>query len=267
MKKNLENQHTFAIMAYKDAPYIEGTIRSILNQSSKSRFYIATSTLTSGVERVADEFSIPIHINANRTGIVGDWEFALSCAKTPFVTLVDQDDIYHPDYASSVVECMTKYNDVLITFTNYTEIDGYGKDRKQNRTMNVKKILLFPLYIFGSLRSKSAKKMILIFGNPICSPSVTYNLTKMNHRGIFDKRYTMSLDWDAWLRMCSIEGRFVYSRRKLLKHRIHSHTQTSGGISMGLRGKEDREIFLRIWPDWFANILMKIYSKSYETNI
>ena len=47
LKKKREvkmNDHTFAICAYKESPYLEECIKSLKNQTIKSNILIATST-------------------------------------------------------------------------------------------------------------------------------------------------------------------------------------------------------------------------------
>ena len=49
LKKKREvkmNDHTFAICAYKESPYLEECIKSLKNQTIKSNILIATSTPT-----------------------------------------------------------------------------------------------------------------------------------------------------------------------------------------------------------------------------
>lgn len=261
----LSKKHSFAIMAYKNAPFIEETIDSILKQNQNSTVYMTTSTPSDRIESIANNYHIPLYINTGKAGIVGDWEFALSCAETPYVTLADQDDIYEPQYASDVVGLLDKKKDSLIAFTNYREIDNEGQLRKTNITMAIKRMLLWP-YLFSQTTRGGFRKLILAFGDPICSPSVTYNVKNLGSIHLFDEQYSMALDWDAWLRMTETKGSFCYRRKRLLNHRIHLDTQTSGGIAGGKRYEEDLKIFKRLWPAWLAKRLARLYSGSYRTN-
>lgn len=259
-------RHSFAIMAYKTAPFLERTVASILNQNSNSQIYMTTSTPNERIEFIARNNNIPLHINTGKAGIVGDWEYALSCAQTPYVTLVDQDDIYQQEYGSTVIDLLDKHPDALIAFTNYLEINNEGAVRKTNKTMRMKHFLLWPYLFASTLRRRFWRRMILRIGNPICSPSVTYNLANLARTHLFDESYSMSLDWDAWLQMTELKGSFCYSKKPLMNHRIHEATQTSGGISGGRRYEEDLSIYERLWPNWIARLLAKAYSASYRTN-
>ena len=44
MNKDINTNHTFAICAYKESPYLEECIQSLMNQTVKSDILIATAT-------------------------------------------------------------------------------------------------------------------------------------------------------------------------------------------------------------------------------
>ena len=43
-KEHVNTNHTFAICAYKESPYLEECITSLMEQTVKSEIFIATST-------------------------------------------------------------------------------------------------------------------------------------------------------------------------------------------------------------------------------
>lgn len=262
----MSHRHSFAVMAYKDAPFLEEAVASVLSNDGKSDVYLTTSTPSERISEIAEKNGIPLHVNTGKAGIVGDWQFALSKATTPYVTLVDQDDRYDPEYAPLVILAFDKYPESQIVFTNYEEIDNSGAVRPSNRTLRVKRVLLLPFRFRMSLASRFGRRLILRFGNPVCSPAVTYNLPQLGGWELFDESYAMSLDWEAWLRMADKPGRFTYLQRSLLQHRIHEGTQTSTGLRDGRRFAEDLNLYRRLWPAPVARFLAGRYSASYETN-
>ena len=50
--------HSFAILAYKDSPFIEECILSLINQTVKSDIYIATSTPSEFLTQLAEKFEL-----------------------------------------------------------------------------------------------------------------------------------------------------------------------------------------------------------------
>ncbi|NCA99170.1 MAG: glycosyltransferase [Clostridia bacterium] len=260
------DQHTFVIMAYKSAPYLETTIESCLNQTIPSSVCIATSTPNERILGLGQKYNLPVYTNPDHRNIAGDWSFAISCAQTPLATLADQDDLYHPDFSSTVVQCLEKNPDLLICFSHYNEIDEETQKRPLNATLLVKILLLWPFYIKSTFRSRFWRRLILRLGDPICSPAVTYHLAQIKDHSLFDENYAIALDWDAWLRLCDLEGAFSYIRRPILDHRIHQATQTSFGIQGGKRYNEDLKVLQRLWPNWIARLIAWAYSASYHSN-
>ena len=60
--KHFKN-HTFVICAYKESPYLEECIQSLMNQRIKSNVIITTSTPNVYIERLAEKYQIPVKIN------------------------------------------------------------------------------------------------------------------------------------------------------------------------------------------------------------
>ncbi|MGE5495710.1 MAG: glycosyltransferase [Burkholderiales bacterium] len=120
--------------------------------------------------RLADKYGLPLYINHGEKGIKGDWEFALACSKTKYITLTHQDDIYYPDFTESALRVLEPNPDSIIAFSNYNKIDESGNIRKTNNMLRIKRLLLWPFLFTGSLEKCFWKKAILCFGNPICAP-------------------------------------------------------------------------------------------------
>ena len=57
------NEHTFAVCAYKESPYLEECIESLKGQSVRSNILIATSTPNEYIKNIAEKNNIPYFIN------------------------------------------------------------------------------------------------------------------------------------------------------------------------------------------------------------
>ena len=57
--------HTFVICAYKESPFLEECINSLLNQTIKSNIIIETSTPNNYIDTYADRYGIKVFINNN----------------------------------------------------------------------------------------------------------------------------------------------------------------------------------------------------------
>jgi len=257
--------HSFAVMAYKDSLYLSECLDSLKNQTVESKIYISTSTPSAYISDLAKKYSIEVYVTESGQGIAHDWNFSLQQAKTKYVTLAHQDDLYMPEYAKTCLNATEKFKDTLICFTGYSEIVE-GKDRTNNLLLRVKRFMLWFFMPFKkNIRSKFWKRKLLSTGCPIAAPSVMYNRDRLSGFQ-FSSEYSINMDWEGWYRMSAMKGRFVYIKKNLLKHRIHPASATSAGLKSNLRQKEDLRMFNLFWPRIISRLLTKFYSRSYLSN-
>lgn len=258
--------HAFVIPAYKDSPYLESCILSLLNQAVKSEIVLSTSTPSPFIEDLAKKYNLRYCINNAPSSIATDWNFALSQSNAKLVTVAHQDDIYNPLYTECILNefQQRKNEDILIAFTNYEDLVK-GNARKFSLNAFVKSALLWPFLFSKSLKSKFFKKLILLFGDPICCPTVTINLEETPNFN-FSTAYSCALDWLAWLDLANQEGSFIYINKKLVQHRIHIESETTNQISNGKRQQEELQLFEMMWGKRMAKLIAKIYAMSYKDN-
>ena len=96
-KEHVNTNHTFAICAYKESPYLEECITSLMEQTVKSEIFIATSTPNKYIDNIAAKYNLKVYVNEGESGITQDWNFAYSKVQTDYVTIAHQDDKYAPD--------------------------------------------------------------------------------------------------------------------------------------------------------------------------
>ena len=259
--------HTFVICAYKESDYLRDCILSLKNQSIRSEIICATSTPNDYISSICNEYGIPLYINAKQQGIAADWNFALSKAKTQYVTLAHQDDIYEPEFLEETLKMTDKCPDPLIAFTDYYEIRE-GKKIVNNKLLLIKRIMSAP-WRFGIFkRSRLAARSIFMFGTPICCPSVTFNLEAIKKRdtGLFNSDYKTNCDWLAWIEIRDEKGEFLYCPKKLMGHRIHIDSETSNGIADKTRSREDFEILRMLAPKPIARAVHYFYVRAQISN-
>ena len=202
------DNHTFVVCAYKESEFLEECVKSLINQTVKSNILIATSTPNEHIKSVAEKYNIDLFINPEARGIGPDWNYAVSQAKTDYVTVAHQDDVYEEDYVKKMHENVKKYDDIVMLFTNHKEIRN-GEVVKKNINLKIKSIMMLPLMI--STKSSLTKKMTLYFGNPICCPSVMLN-TKILTKAPYREDMLSNIDWGTWLDFLKFKGRFVYEK-------------------------------------------------------
>lgn len=255
--------HTFVVLAYKESEHLEECIKSVLNQSYKSKVIIATTTDNEFIRRFAKKYKLDVVVGKH-TNIGGDFDFAVRCGKTELVTVAHQDDIYDYNYSKEVVDDYIKHKNASIIFTDYYEIRGNDKV-STNLILKIKRILLSPLSLKYLSRFKFIKRLILRFGNSICCPAVTF--VKDNcPQEIFSCDYKCNVDWYAWEKLSKLGGSFIYNSKKLMGHRISLESTTTDIINKGIRTEEDYDMFCKFWPKWIANMINNFYKNSEKSN-
>jgi hypothetical protein len=226
---------------------------------------VCTSTPSPYIEALAEQFGCDYQVTGHPPGIGRDWNFALQCAHTPFVTIAHQDDLYSTGYTQSCLKKLVVEPDSIFSFTDYGQLIG---DIRHDRTLVliIKRALLVPFWFTSVVRLHCLKRGILLLGNPIPCPSVTFNKNRLPKNFAFDEKMKTNLDWKAWLDLSQVEGAFVRVPKRLMFHRVHTGSQTVKTILNSDRESEDYFIFTTIWGKKFARLIMFFYRLSYKLN-
>lgn len=262
----MEITHTFVVLAYKESPYLEQCILSVLNQTLEGTVVIATSTPCQYIFNIAKKYNIDVITNPDPgKGIGYDFDFAVSCGQTDLVTVAHQDDIYDKTYREQVVSVYKKNPKSLIVFTDYYEIRD-GNKVVSNLNLKVKRFLLIPLRCRILGRTRFVKRWVIRFGNAICCPAVTFSKENIKTNNIFKCQFKCDVDWYAWEKLSLKKGGFTYIKQKLMGHRVHDLSTTTEIINDNIRTKEDLIMFSKFWPKSISKLLNKWYIKSEESN-
>ncbi len=253
------------ICAYGDSPFLEICVDSLLHQTVRSRILIATSTPNETIKKIAERFHFPIYVNQGAHGITQDWNFAVSCAKTRYVTIAHQDDVYEPAYLERALQGLNRARHPLIFFSDYYEIRE-GEKVPSNRNLWIKRVMLLPFRSRLLQNSVWIRRRILSLGSPIDCPSVTYVIPNLPGGQLFDSSYRVTQDWEAWERFSRLKGTFVFDPHLLMGHRIHEASTTTELIADQTRTKEELSIFQRFWPDPVARWLERRYRRGQDSN-
>ena len=198
MKKDYSDKHTFVICAYKESAFLEECIESLEEQTVTSNIIMVTSTPCDYISNMAQKHGIELYVNDGETGISADWNFGISMAKTQYVTVAHQDDVYRRNYTVECMHAMENDRRPLIFFTNYEELRN-GEPCHENKLLTVKRLMLSPLGIGTKehrlfAHSVFVRRRILSMGNPVCCPSVTFNMELMPEK-IFTVGMKSNVDW------------------------------------------------------------------------
>ena len=270
--------HAFVICAFGKSPYLENCIRSLLRQTAPSEIYIATSTPSEHIRRLARKYGLPLWVRQGESGIREDWLFAWreGGKRKRLITIAHQDDCYCRDYAKTVLAMYERYPDMTLFCSDYVTLktresrmaDGtyypvQSRICAGDLVRLVKKLLRLPIRFRFYANRTWVKKSALIFGNSICCPSCTYNYSLIGDH-MFDSGYSFALDWENLLSLAERPGRFVCVEEPLIAYRVHSGAATKKCIEDHRREADEASMFRRLWPDWMASLLMRFYKQSYK---
>lgn len=255
-------QHTFAICAYKDSPYLETCIQSLMNQTVKTDIILCTSTPSGFIFGMAEKYGLPVFVREGTSDIRDDWNFAYEKAKSRFVTIAHQDDVYHKRYAEMLLKRAETYRDMTLFTCDY-EVIKKGRIQKRDKVELVKVLLRLPLRIPALNHLTWVKKSAIMFGNSICCPACSYNKELLGEP-LFVSEYKYALDWDSLLQLAERPGRFICEETPLLGYRVHEEATTKACILDNRREKEEAQMFEKLWPQWFVKLLMYFYKGAYD---
>ena len=257
-------KHTFVICAYKESAFLEECILSLKKQTVRSNIFIATSTPNSYIDGLAKKHGLEVVVNTGEGGITQDWNFGLSKVKTRYATVAHQDDIYEPEYAEKILGAMEKSDDVIIAFSDYSELRNCEKIY-DTTMLKIKRIMLLPLRIKAFWKSKFIRRRVLSMGDPICCPAVTFDLENVK-RPIFADGFRSCEDWEAWEKLSRLKGKFIYINEPLMCHRIHEESATTAIIHDNARVQENYTMYCKFWPKPIAKLINYFYTKSEKSN-
>lgn len=258
--------HTFAICAYKDSPYLEKCVRSVLNQKIHSEVIICTSTPSDYISNIADKYDIPVLVRNGKSDIKDDWNYAYNSATTKWVTVAHQDDVYASTYSLYLwKKIKNNKNNNLIFFTDYYPLkNDIENGIRRDANSVIRRILRSPMKIGLMSSNVFFKRAILAFGNSICCPTVTYNKELLDD-SVFSSDLKFDIDWDTFLKLAEKKGRFLYKDKPLVLYRIHDGATSKEFIDNHSRIIEDRIMFGKFYPPILVNLIMFFYKLAYKT--
>ena len=107
------------------------------------------------------------------------------------------------------------------------------------------------------------KRLPLMLGNSICCPAISYNKRALG-TPLIKSGLAFALDWDCLDRLACEKGRFICEEQPLLFYRVHGGAATKACMEDDRRGREEREMFSRYWPEPVVRLLMRGYRRAYK---
>lgn len=262
LKNNKKKLHTFVVCAYEKSPYLEICIKSLINQNKYSDIIMSTSTPNDYIKNLSSKYDLPLYIRKEKSDIVEDWNFAISCAKTKWVTVAHQDDVYNENYSFELIKSIEQKPNAIMAFTDYRPIKNGCITVDLNSVL--RRFFRLPMKNRLFSRIKLFKRYCLAFGNSICCPTCAYNKELCQER-VFQSKLKFACDWDTFVDLAGTKHSFLYIDKILAYYRIHKEATSMEWTKSLQRKEEELYIFKKFWPIWLIKIGYNLFKLSYKT--
>jgi glycosyltransferase involved in cell wall biosynthesis len=259
----INTNHTFVVCAYKESPYLEECVSSLVEQSVATNILIATSTPCEYIQKIADRYGLPVYVRDGKSDIRDDWNFAYDLAETDWVTIAHQDDRYDRNYVKAFLKTVQQFEHPICFLTDYIPIKN-GKIGPRDVNSKIRRFLRKPLKRKSLAGKRFWKRAVLSLGNTICCPAVTYNKSVLG-ASFFTSELKFNIDWDTFLKLADTDGAMAYVDKPLTFYRVHDGATSKEFIVNHTRELDDRAMFEKFWPKWMVRIIMLFYKKAYDT--
>jgi len=224
---------TVLIPSYQHEQFIAGTIRSVLAQSHPD-FALLVADDRSPDETVArasaiDDPRIRVQVNEQNLGLGNSVLQALDSITTPFVALLNSDDLLHPDHLKSCREALVNNPDAQLAVTDIQPIDSSDGEltcETVSLVLDGKQIFdwihwfdrispdqdVAPEQSFGEL----LRRNYLVTSSNLV---VRTDWLRAQAESLRSLKYC--LDWRLFLQ-AALEGALVHIRQPLVAYRLHA---------------------------------------------
>jgi|GEM_PF-1470669 len=210
-------QVSVAITAFNEAEYLRAAIESVVAQTFPPlEIIVVDDGSTDNTREVCESFGSKVkYIYKENDGTMGGSARLLGIqeAKSNWVALLDQDDLWLPKKLERQAAAAKKFPDAGAIFTRYQPTDETGKPLAELPEESPTGDALY-------LSSADAFHLLLT-RNPYCPSSILVNRNVFDRCGYADVNDPGCGDWDVWLRIARHFPIAVIDEC-LTKYRVHS---------------------------------------------
>jgi glycosyltransferase involved in cell wall biosynthesis len=218
------------ITAYNVGPYIAEALQSVLNQTYRDfEIIVVDDGSTDETPTVLAPFRQRLlYVAQENRGAGAARNAGLRLARGEFVTFLDGDDVWLPNFLERGVRALRQYPRAALAFSGGYQTDSHGRIR---RPMLPTAPEAFWAWIgrHGDLASGLVEGHLyweLLFRNFIRTPSaVTLRKAILEETAGFDEHMRNGQDYALWVELARRHS-FVFVNAPLIKYRFHT-----GGLS------------------------------------
>ncbi len=224
---------TVLIPSYQHAAYIEETIGSVLAQryTNFKLLVVDDRSRDDTVERVRAfvDARIEVRVNDENLGLGNSVLQALATIDTPYVALLNSDDLFHPQRLERCREVLLRDSAVQLVTTNLSLVDGNGGElRPDNASLVLDGVLVFDWVHWYRRVTPAADLPVdqlfpaLLESNFLATSSNLVCRTdwlRSQAESLRSLKYC--LDWQLFLQ-ASLEGTLHHLHEPLAAYRLHA---------------------------------------------
>lgn len=210
------NEVSVVMPVFNGERFLAESIESILNQTYQDFDFIivddgSTDRSLSIISSYGSQDSrITFFTNSENKGISYSTNLGISHVQSPYIALMDQDDICFPHRFEKQVEFLSLHPDISVLGANSVVVHKDGSAR------NRKTIVTSP----GLIRWG------LLFTNQIQNPTVMMRSDIFSDASIRYEDYAPSQDYQLWLKICD-KYQFSNLAEPLIYRRLHDQNATN----------------------------------------
>ena len=160
-----------------------------------------------------------IVVSPERQGLAGNWNRCVALSRTPFVSIVHQDDVLLPGHLEAHAETLHSDAAVGLVASASVVIDEAGRE------LPATKIGRGGLGPLDRTLSPDEALPALVAGNPLRCSAVSLRAEAHAQVGGFDPTLRYVVDWDHWLRIAS-RWSLAWRSRPSVAVRWHEASET-----------------------------------------
>jgi len=215
---------TIAIPTFDGAAFLADAVRSVMAQTDHDFELIVCDdgSKDDSLEIVRLLCGTRARIIGNDTGqplgLAGNWNRCVAEAAGAWVTILHQDDLLEPRFLARHRAIASLHGDVGLILGRVTMIDPAGQpiDESQPDFTWPDRFVVWP---------PQALSRVLVTGNPVRCPGVSFRRELHERIGGFDSRWKYVLDWDFWHRAGQASA-VAFVEEPLARQRWHQASET-----------------------------------------
>lgn len=212
---------TIAIPTYQGEPYVRAAVESVLGQAGVTEVLVvddhSADTTFDTVCQLRDP-RLRLYRNAERLGLVDNWNRCLALATGDFIQIFHQDDLLLPDSVAHSAAVLDAWPEVGLVFGNIITIDADGQLVGGHWN---------PLLPDQDTRFCGPElfRLLLAHGNLIPCQTVMVRASLYCELGGFNRGLAYTPDLEMWLRLL-LHVDAVYLSQPIVALRRHSRQLT-----------------------------------------